>query len=189
MKPKEHLRIKLKRQRQMAFDENPMACFDLWDRGAHLFPSQCSVGLYYPMGHEISPLYLAYQLRKKGCRLFLPRQEKPHLPLSFHSWDVDTILEKTAQGFLAPCPEQQVEIPHILILPLLGYDVMGNRLGYGAGDYDRTLIHAQKHKKVLTIGVAFDAQEVPSLPVEGHDQKMDYLITEKRLLDFSHSLG
>ncbi len=62
-----------------------------------------------------------------------------------------------------------------IILPMLGFDRMGGRIGYGAGYYDRFL---SKNRELRKIGVAFACQEVGSLPVDENDIPMDYIITE-----------
>jgi 5-formyltetrahydrofolate cyclo-ligase len=62
-----------------------------------------------------------------------------------------------------------------IILPMLGFDRQGGRIGYGAGYYDRFL---SKNRNMRKIGVAFSCQEVGSLPVDENDIPMDYIVTE-----------
>lgn len=62
-----------------------------------------------------------------------------------------------------------------IILPMLGFDRNGGRMGYGAGYYDRFL---SKNRTLRKIGIAFACQEVDSLPVDENDIPMDYIITE-----------
>lgn len=62
-----------------------------------------------------------------------------------------------------------------IILPMLGFDRKGGRIGYGAGYYDRFL---SKHHNMRKIGVAFGCQEVGSIPVDENDIPMDLIITE-----------
>jgi 5-formyltetrahydrofolate cyclo-ligase len=62
-----------------------------------------------------------------------------------------------------------------IILPMLGFDRTGGRIGYGAGYYDRFL---EKHTGLRKIGIAFACQEVGSLPLDGTDVRMDHIITE-----------
>lgn len=64
----------------------------------------------------------------------------------------------------------------IIILPMLGFDRAGGRIGYGAGYYDRFLA---KNPALLKIGVAFACQEIEKLPVDENDILMDYIITEE----------
>ena len=62
-----------------------------------------------------------------------------------------------------------------IVLPMLGFDRKGGRIGYGAGYYDRFL---SKNPDLRKIGIAFACQEVDSLPVDENDIPMDFIITE-----------
>ena len=62
-----------------------------------------------------------------------------------------------------------------IILPMLGFDRAGGRIGYGAGYYDRFL---SKNPNLQKIGIAFACQEFDGLPVDENDIRMDYIITE-----------
>ncbi len=73
-------------------------------------------------------------------------------------------------------------IPDILLLPLLAADKQGNRLGFGGGFYDRYLQYASEVKKIITIGICFDGQIVEEVPVENHDQKLDFILSDKRFI-------
>lgn len=68
--------------------------------------------------------------------------------------------------------------PTIILVPLIGFDARGNRLGQGGGYFDRYLARLT-HK--LTIGVAYDCQEVEEIPTEPHDIPLDYIITPTRI--------
>jgi 5-formyltetrahydrofolate cyclo-ligase len=74
--------------------------------------------------------------------------------------------------------------PEVLIVPLLAWDRRGYRLGYGGGFYDRTLRHLRASRPRLAIGYAFAAQEVPEVPVDGFDQRLDMIVTEAEVLRF-----
>ena len=72
--------------------------------------------------------------------------------------------------------------PSLLLVPLLAFDRSGHRLGYGAGYYDRTLDGLRAGGAVLAVGVAFAAQEMPAVPVDGHDERLDWIVTERETL-------
>jgi 5-formyltetrahydrofolate cyclo-ligase len=63
----------------------------------------------------------------------------------------------------------------VAIIPVLGFDRKGNRLGYGAGYYDRFLA---RYPDIIRIGLAFACQETPVIPCEENDIKMDLMVTE-----------
>jgi 5-formyltetrahydrofolate cyclo-ligase len=65
------------------------------------------------------------------------------------------------------------------IIPLLGFDRCGGRLGYGAGYYDRFL---SKNTHIKTIGIAYSCQELQSIPSDVNDVQMDIIVTEDGIL-------
>ena len=66
-----------------------------------------------------------------------------------------------------------------IILPMLGFDLKGNRLGYGAGYYDRFLA---KNTHITAIGIAFACQEANMIPHRRKDIKLDFITTEEGLM-------
>lgn len=83
-------------------------------------------------------------------------------------------------GFEILCPKSTapVVVPEVLIIPGRAFAINGNRLGRGKGFYDLYLHHFGG----LKIGVCLEAQLVEDVPVESHDQPVDYIITEKRVI-------
>ncbi len=67
----------------------------------------------------------------------------------------------------------------LIIIPSIAFDEQGNRLGRGKGYYDRFL----KDNLALKIALAFEEQIVDEVPTEGHDIKMDFIITDKRTIN------
>ena len=65
----------------------------------------------------------------------------------------------------------------LILMPLVGFDAMRNRIGYGGGYYDRYL---KKHPSHPTVGLAYSIQEVEELPIEETDRKPDRIITEEK---------
>ena len=83
-------------------------------------------------------------------------------------------------GILAPPPgEQNLGIVDVCICPGIAFTEQGERIGAGRGFYDRYLA---AHPPRLAIGLAFECQLVPQLPLEIHDRRMDYVITEERII-------
>lgn len=147
------------------------------------YPLLCghSVAAYYPMGHELSPLPLLMKLKELNQTLGLPCLSKDHQSLVFRVWQPNDPLKKTTLKFHEPIETAPFMEPSALIVPLLAFDSNLNRLGYGRGDYDRT-IHSLKQKRpLLTLGLAYDCQHVPVLPLEPHDEPLDFIVTEKKV--------
>lgn len=76
----------------------------------------------------------------------------------------------------------------IEIIPGIGFDISGNRLGYGAGYYDKLLSHRSMRpvkgiRPVNTIALAFEEQIVEKVPSEPHDIRVDMIITDQRSIN------
>ena len=91
-------------------------------------------------------------------------------------------MARAAGGFNECGIAPRVE-PDVVVMPLLGFDARGTRLGYGGGYYDRTL--AGMHKRPRLVGFAFSGQELPEVPREPHDRPLDMIVTELGLRQFS----
>ncbi len=69
----------------------------------------------------------------------------------------------------------------VVIVPGAGFDVRGNRLGYGFGYYDKLLSKSERH--VTAVALAFEEQIIPEVPGEKHDIKIDKIVTDKRVIN------
>ena len=63
---------------------------------------------------------------------------------------------------------------------MVAFDIKKNRIGYGGGYYDRTISFLKNKRKIFTIGVAFDEQEIEKVPIMEFDKKLDLIITPTR---------
>ncbi|MEQ1769717.1 MAG: 5-formyltetrahydrofolate cyclo-ligase [Devosia sp.] len=106
-------------------------------------------------------------------------------PLDLRIWEQGASLYEAGFGTLAPSEQAPRAEPDVIIMPLLGFDSKGTRLGYGGGYYDRTL--ARLSKKPRLVGLAFAAQELPIIPREGHDVPLDSIVTEGGIRHFGSS--
>jgi 5-formyltetrahydrofolate cyclo-ligase len=75
---------------------------------------------------------------------------------------------------------QDLVFPVVVLVPGVGFDSSGMRLGRGAGFYDRALAELRRHGPVYAVGVAFECQVVDSLPSDPWDQRMDAIVSEQR---------
>ena len=137
---------------------------------------------YIPFKTEIDPRPLMRALAAKGATLCLPRTPPKGgegAGLTFHLCDPDDpdSLEKSTWGVMEPKAHLPQVRPDIVLVPLLGFDRAGNRLGQGQGHYDRTLQALRASGPVLAVGVAFAVQEIAHIPIEPHDQRLDWIIT------------
>lgn len=75
--------------------------------------------------------------------------------------------------------------PEVLLVPLLGFDGSGYRLGYGGGYYDRTL--AAMPAKPLAIGIGFELSRLATIHPQPHDVRMDLIVTERQAVRIAGS--
>jgi 5-formyltetrahydrofolate cyclo-ligase len=129
------------------------------------------------IGDEIDPLVLLTKLNADGHRVCLPVMQGKGLPLLFRTWKPGDPMKATIWGIAEPLPTASLLEPDVLLVPLLAFDSMGYRLGYGGGFYDRTLAELRARKPVIAIGLAFDEQRVDSLPHVDYDQPLDWVLT------------
>ena len=134
---------------------------------------------YWPVGAEIDPRPLMEHLAARGHALGLPVVVDGPQGLIFRHWAPGLALESGAHGIPVPPASVWEIVPHLLLVPLLAFDRTGLRLGSGAGYYDRALARARAQRPVIAVGLAFAAQEQPSLPREPHDQPLDWVVTER----------
>jgi len=138
---------------------------------------------YWPLGDEIDPRPLMAALAGVGCRLALPVVVARAAPLEFRAWAEGDALEAGPHGTAHPTETAPRLRPDVLLVPLLGFDRGGWRLGYGGGYYDRTLESLRENAQVRAIGLAFAAQEMAAVPRDGHDQPLDAIATERELIE------
>ncbi|MBP9682118.1 MAG: 5-formyltetrahydrofolate cyclo-ligase [Bacteriovorax sp.] len=100
--------------------------------------------------------------------------------MSFKKTSLSELVEKKDFGFsiLGPKEEAQQLVPEMLLIPGLAFSPKGERLGRGKGFYDKYLTHYLGIK----IGVGFSLQILESLPTEEHDVKLDYIVTEEKII-------
>ena len=136
---------------------------------------------YLPIRTEIDPVPVtAVHQGPVGVPVILDAGQ----PLAFHRWHAGCDLVEGPFG--ARIPTQGAEVtPRVLIVPLVGFDARGYRLGYGGGFYDRTLAKLRATGPVLALGFAFDAQELPEVPIDAYDQRLDGIVTETGVRLFS----
>ena len=139
---------------------------------------------YSPIRSEIDPFPLLRKLAAKGASLALPAVMARGKSLAFRAWSPDDRLMLGPLGILEPSPAASEVVPDIMLVPLAAFDSIGHRIGYGAGHYDFTLAHLRKVKAVISIGLAFAAQEIEAVPALSHDVTMDYVLTETKVFDF-----
>jgi 5-formyltetrahydrofolate cyclo-ligase len=135
---------------------------------------------YWPIGTELDIRPLLARCDARGAVCGLPVVAAAG-HLAFRRWRPEMIVEEGPRGTWHP-PETAEEIePDIVFVPVLAVDDRGVRLGQGAGYYDRTLARLRAQRSVTTVGVGYAVQRVACLPVDDHDEPMDWILTEAGL--------
>ncbi|WP_119419872.1 5-formyltetrahydrofolate cyclo-ligase [Desertibaculum subflavum] len=177
---KRALRASLRVRRKAAAAADPAAA----ERLAQIFLSHLSLAAgavvagYSAVPPELDPAPLMTALAAGGHPLALPCTGPLGTVLVFRSWQPGDPLVKGALGIEEPRPEAPSVLPSVALVPLLGFDRRGHRLGQGGGYYDRTLAAGT----MLAIGLAYAAQEVEVLPVEPWDRRLDWIVTEREAI-------
>ena len=137
------------------------------------------IGLYYPIGSEVSTIEIIQYLNKKKYTVSLPVLEK-NSKMSFYEWNEKSPLKINNLGIPEPIKLKKT-VPSTLVIPMVAFDDKLNRLGYGGGFYDRFISKLEKNKKILKIGLALSCQKINKVPTNRFDKKMNYIITEKKI--------
>lgn len=190
---KASLRAKLQQRRREAQAANGGAIAALAaERFLAAIPVRAgqAVAGYWPMEDELDPRPLMVALQQRGAILLLPGvATQKAQPLVFRRWDDISVAPPAGRfGIPAPPADAPVLVPDILIVPLVGFDAAGHRLGLGGGFYDATLTGLRAARNagdpVLAVGYAFAVQQVAELPSGPLDERLDWAVTERGALAF-----
>ncbi|MGP8232661.1 MAG: 5-formyltetrahydrofolate cyclo-ligase [Methylovirgula sp.] len=133
---------------------------------------------FWAIKDEVATLPLLEKLAARGVATALPVMAGFRKPLEFRLWAPGGPLTEAKWGIMEPVPAPEV-FPDLLFVPVAGFDRAGNRLGYGAGFYDRTLARLRRKQEIVTVGIAYAVQEFAEIPAEAYDEKLDYILTDR----------
>jgi 5-formyltetrahydrofolate cyclo-ligase len=148
------------------------------------FETPAVVSAFWSINEEIDVRPLMHALVDAGCRLALPVVPGRRQPLVFRAWSPGDALEAGVFGTFHPFPDREIVEPDALLVPLLACDGEGWRLGYGGGFYDRTLASLRARRTVTAVGVGYDEQVIDAVPHGPDDQRLDWLLTDRRAYAF-----
>ena len=151
-------------------------------KGLQNFKNYKIVASFIPFKSEISTQFLNEFLLNNGKILCLPIIKNNSETLNFIEYNLKTKLVSGKFGIMQPGDLSKEFLPEIILTPCLAFDENGFRLGYGGGYYDKTFSYFKKIKhKFISIAFAFDDQKIDELVHDKYDQKIDYILTEKKL--------
>lgn len=155
-----------------------------------VFRRGARVALYLPMPGEVDVRPCLAAAWQRGTTVFVPRiSSRRRGRMTFVPWAPGIAQRRNAFGIAEPqvilrrTPAVQLDA---VVLPIVGFDRRGNRLGMGAGFYDRALRRrldpARRWRRPRLIGVAFACQELDAIPASPWDVPLDLIVTERGLV-------
>jgi 5-formyltetrahydrofolate cyclo-ligase len=148
------------------------------------------IGCYLAIEGELDPLPILHCAQTLKKKLYLPvisaTTDVEQAPLEFHAYTLGDPLQKGIHGISAPVHGSQLAIDlsqlSMILLPLVAFDAHCNRLGRGAGHYDRTLNVFKQHGRLpILVGLGYEFQKIPEIIPDKWDVPLDIVITEKNL--------
>jgi 5,10-methenyltetrahydrofolate synthetase len=130
----------------------------------------------WPYKNEYDARHLAASFRRRGATTALPVVVAPKTPLIFREWHPGVKLAEGPLGIPYPVGSPDV-IPDRVLLPMVGWDADGYRLGYGGAFFDRTLAALAKRPRV--IGVSYEQAYLRTIRPQPHDIPVDFVVTER----------
>lgn len=152
------------------------------------FLTDSNIGGYWATAGELPLMALFDGIRQRDQLFHLPVVGPMH-SLQFVAWKVGDEVAPNRYGIPEPVHERSrrvaVDMIDVLLIPLLGFDRAGNRLGFGGGYYDRALEFLRDREQAastLLVGVGYSFQEVEHIAAEPWDVKLDVIATERELI-------
>lgn len=143
-------------------------------------PKGSVISAYMPFNAELNVKPLMTHLLDDGYIVVIPHVVNNDRSLDFRTWTPKMPVYRNLHGIEeADLRHSQVYLPDLMIVPLIAFDVKGNRMGYGSGQFDRTFAHLQDVRQQFTaIGVAYESQREDDVPVDAHDYPLHKIVTE-----------
>jgi 5-formyltetrahydrofolate cyclo-ligase len=155
-----------------------------------MFRAGKRIALYLPFDRETDTAALIAAARRRGMRLFVPViVDRRHSRIRFYPFD-----GKTRRGVFGISVPSSLARPtasrwlNLIVIPLVGVDASGRRLGMGGGFYDRALEFRRRRRHwpgPRLVGFAFDRQRTDASFAEPWDLRLDSLATESGLKHYS----
>jgi 5-formyltetrahydrofolate cyclo-ligase len=148
------------------------------------------IGVYLPHGGEFDAQFLIAQIQLMRRECYAPVLPQRGRVLRFARLARDTRMTRNRFGIAEPVDARPLRARQLdlLLLPLVGFDHWGYRLGMGGGFYDATLAfmrHRRSWRKPRLVGIAYECQRVESLPHDPWDMPLDAVLTERQLYRFT----
>lgn len=157
----------------------------------NIFRNSTRIAAYFPVRGEMDPRPLIKQAWQENKTCYLPIIMNNH-KLLFAEYNKNDLLINNVYSIPEPCRETRKLINprnlDMVIVPLIAFDINGNRLGTGAGYYDRTFAftkQSQRGNKPYLIGIAYEFQKTSGLSPQSWDVPLNMIVTETRIYDIT----
>ena len=144
------------------------------------------IGVYAPLPSELDTAALMRLAARHGCRLYLPRlTDLRRRRMQFVA--AGGAMRRNHLGIMEPVQLRRLAARNLdlVFVPLVGFDAKGERLGMGAGYYDRAFAFLRQRRHWIhprLIGLAYSFQQLPHIEGASHDVRLNAVITEKGLI-------
>ena len=173
----------------------PKQKLDAATHAANLFNKQFlkntsfKIACYLATPEEFETLFIIKKILLANHACYLPWVDTNSKEMKFILYDIGDVLQPNQYSILEPMNHSQTIAPKdldIVLLPLVAYDLQGNRLGMGAGYYDKALAFLKEstQKSPLILGIGYEAQLAENIPADPWDVKLHGVLTEKEIKRF-----
>lgn len=175
-KRRRSLPVTLRRRMNLALCRHVLA--------SHGFRNANHIAAYYPFGAEPDLRPILAEAHRQGKYCYLPRVRPREFTLDFHRWRPESPLTPNQFGIPEPpahTESRDCQFLDLVLTPLVGFDSQGNRIGMGAGFYDRTFAFRHRlnsWRGPLLMGTAWECQRVDAIPAASWDVPLDGIVTE-----------
>ena len=189
METKDEIRQRMRQRRRSVTPDVRRAaglaiCKKIVGSPINLLTRTWRVCLYLSTVHEIPTRYIARAMWEIKHEVCVPAWNTAEKAYRLYALGPHTRLITGRHGIREPAVRKRVKTRDVeaFILPGLAFDICGGRLGYGAGHYDAILSKTIRLTKKIAICYDWQVQDTP-LPQDPHDIPMDWIVTDKRVID------
>ena len=140
--------------------------------------------IYLPIKekNEVDTMPIINILNNKKKKVLIPKSDFNNTTMKSFFLNDNTVLKKNNYGINEPINNEEfLGRIDVIFIPLVAYDLIGNRVGYGKGFYDKFL--KNQNNKILRVGLSFFNPE-KRIKIDEHDENLDFCVTPNRIFSF-----
>ncbi len=140
--------------------------------------------IYLPIKekNEVDTMPIINILNNKKKKVLIPKSDFNNTTMKSFLLNDNTVLKKNNFGITEPINNEEfLGRIDVIFIPLVAYDLIGNRVGYGKGFYDKFL--RNQNNKILRVGLSFFNPE-KRIKIDEHDENLDFCVTPNRIFSF-----